>query len=137
MMRMKMSMMLVGLALVSGCATKGYVATQTDPMTERLNQLEQKMTTLDARVPALDSRVTVLDSRVPAMESKLTNLDSRMMAMENKPAPRAELSPEDQAAIREARDMSRAALDKANSAEAAAQNAIQRSDRMFNLQQKK
>lgn len=137
MMRMKVSFMLVGLALVSGCATKGYVNTQTDPLVERMNQMEQKMSTLDARVPALDSRVTVLDSRVPAIESKLTSMDTRMTAMENKPAPRAELSPADQAAIREARDMARAALDKANSADAAAQDALKRSDRMFNLQQKK
>ncbi|MBT1072441.1 hypothetical protein [Pelotalea chapellei] len=137
MMRMKMPLMLVGLALVSGCATKGYVSTQTDPIVERLSTLEQKMSTLDARVPALDSRVTVLDSRVPAMESKLTTLDTRMTTMENKPAPRAELSPADQTAIREARDMAKAALDKANSAEAAAQDALKRSDKMFNLHQKK
>ena len=136
MKRMKIPMMLVGLALVSGCATKGYVVTQTDPITERLNKLEQKMSTLDARIPTLDSRVTVLDSRVPALESKVMTMDTRMMAMEEKLAS-GQLSPADQAAIREARDMARSAMDKANSVEAAAQEATRRSDRMFNLQQKK
>lgn len=144
MRHIKIPLLLVAAALVSGCATKGYVTTQTDPLLERLGQLEQKMTALDARVPSLDSRVTILDSRVPALESRVTGLEGRLSALEpkvnnleNRPAPHATLSPEDQTAIREARDNARAALDKANSAEAAARENAKRSERMFNLQQKK
>ena len=99
--------------MLSGCVTKGYVSRQLDPISCRVDVLETKSASLDQRVNALESRLATLESTVS--QAQLAN-----KAMLDAAAARAADSAQ-----------------KAEAAAAAATQAADKTEKMFELGQKK
>ena len=111
---------------LSGCATKGYVHSQTDPMADRIAALESKVTTLEAM------------SGKPAL---LSDADKALIKQANDKAQQAldatgKLSVE----VGKVNEAAKNAETAAQNAQAAAQNAQtaeKKSEKLFQLEQKK
>lgn len=107
------SLLAVLLLLVAGCASKGYVGRQIDPVACKVDVLEKKAASLNERADSQEARLAALESQVS--QAQLAN--------------KAML---DEAAAR--------AADNAQRAEAAAASAAQaaeRAEKAFELGQKK
>lgn len=112
-MKFSPSLSILLLLLVAGCASKGYVNRQIDPVACKVDVLERKAASVDERANALETRLTTLESEIG--QAQLAN--------------KAML---DEATAR--------ASDSAQRAEAAAASATQsaeRAEKAFELGQKK
>jgi len=94
------------LVVSSGCATKGYVQNQVDPVACKVDVLETKTTSLESRLSALESQVS---------EAQLAN----------------------KAMLDEATTKATESAQRAEAAATAADLAAQRTEKMFELGQKK
>ncbi len=104
----------IGTALLStGCATKGFVQKQLDPISCRVDVLENRNASLQTKTDSLEARVAVLESQVK--EAQLAN----------------------KAMLDEATASASASAQRAEAAAAAAEQSAQRTQKIFELNQKK
>jgi hypothetical protein len=109
----------IALLFASGCATKEYVKTQVDPVSDRIGRIEARMTALEGK----------LDQAAKMGE----------LSMAEAKAARAEIAEVKDMAKKAQEDAARAG-DDANKSAAAAKNAEEaaaKAEKMFRLQQKK
>ena len=116
MKRMIYAVAALSLLAASGCATKGYVKSETDPLADRLGRLEGKVNALEARPVGMtgSERATMQDA-----------LDTARKALDT--ANRAES---------EAKD-AQAAAQRAEQSTAEAEKAAKKTEKIFKLEQKK
>ncbi|WP_224985101.1 hypothetical protein [Geomonas agri] len=98
---------------VSGCVTKGYVSKQVDPISCRVDVLETKNASLNQRINAFESRVATLESQVS--QAQLAN----------------------KAMLDDATARAADSAQRAEAAAAAATQAAARTEKLFELGQKK
>jgi outer membrane murein-binding lipoprotein Lpp len=132
MKRHTLPVLFVGL-LLSGCATKGYVKQQLNPVSCRVDVIESKQTTLEQKAASLESRLNQLEPRVTALEGQVNALPK---TMELTPADRALLSDAERRATESAQRAETAARTAESSATAADASA-KKAAKSFELGQKK
>jgi hypothetical protein len=140
---MRKSATVIGIMAVlglTGCATKGYVVSQTDPLTERLSNLENRVKSLEATV-ALPARLSDSDSAAlkQAGDNARQALDTANRASAEAAGANANASKVSDAAARSegAAARSESAAVRAEESAKSAQQAEQKSEKIFRLHQKK
>lgn len=101
------------LLLSTGCATKGFVQKQLDPISCRVDVLENRNASLQTKADSLEARIGALESQVS--QAQLAN----------------------KAMLDEATATASASAQRAEAAAAAAEQAAQRTQKIFELNQKK
>jgi len=113
----------IALLFASGCATKEYVKTQVDPLSDRLARVEARLTAVEAKL-----------NQVAAKEGELSKADraaiNEAKATANKALEVANKAEAD--AMRAGSDAS-----KAEAAARDAEKAAAKTEKMFKLEQKK
>lgn len=125
-MRDKLLVLSLVLLACTGCATKGYVNQQLDPLACRVDQIEAKQAALETRVSQVEARLAALETQVSALPQTL----------DLNPADKAMVSD----ALRSATESAQRAESAATSAQgsaSAAEMAAQRAAKAFELGQKK
>jgi hypothetical protein len=110
------------VALATGCATKGHVRSQVDPLSERIGGIEARLDAIDSKLAELSREAELAKGDRAAIE------EAKRMAQEAKAE--AARAGEDSGG-------SLPAAERAEQAAKAAENAAARTERMFRLQQKK
>src|SRR6185295_3902847 len=78
-------LMFAGLAVASGCASRGYVRktvnTSSDTLSARIekdeNETKEIRDSLDKKITGVDTKVAAVDSRVSGVDTKVSELDSK------------------------------------------------------------
>ncbi|MBT0666492.1 hypothetical protein KI809_19460 [Geobacter pelophilus] len=107
---------LMAIAGLSGCATEGFVHSQVDPLAERLGTLEKKVNALEAKPAGLSDAERMAISQADAKAQKALDAVGKLTA----DADRAE-----------------AAAKRAEAAAMEAKKEEKKSEKLFNLEQKK
>ncbi len=119
----------VALLVAAGCATKEYVKTQTDPLSERLGRIESRLNAIDAKLAQ------------PPKEAELSQADRAALEEAKATAKKAldAASKAEADAAKAAGDAAKAeaAAKRAEDAAAAAEKAAAKAEKMFRLEQKK
>lgn len=118
------------LLLGTGCATKEYVKTQVDPLSDRLGKIEARLNDLDAKI-----------NQVAAKEAQLTPADRAAIdeakTMAKNAMDAATKAQADAASAAGDAGKAAASAKKAEDAAAAAEQSAAKAEKMFKLQQKK
>ncbi|HLN79524.1 MAG TPA: hypothetical protein VK185_00865 [Candidatus Bathyarchaeia archaeon] len=124
----KVMLVLTSIAVLfaSGCATKNYVKTQVDPLSDRIGRIEARLNAMDGK---LDQAVKT--GQLSTAEAKAARAE---IAEAKDMAKKAEAD-----AARAAGDADKAAAAAKNAEEAAknAEKTAAKTEKMFHLQQKK
>lgn len=113
----------VALAFATGCATKAYVKSQVDPLSERIGRIE-------ARLDAIDAKLAEMAKADHAAIEEAKGMSQKAMDMANKAEAEAMRAGENAASAQ-------AAAERAEQAAKAAEKAAAKTEKMFRLQQKK
>jgi OOP family OmpA-OmpF porin len=70
--------LLAGMLVISGCATKGYVRQQVEPVQGRLDQIAEDKLKQDERIGQVETDVERTEMRVGSAEEKLTTVEGRL-----------------------------------------------------------
>ena len=132
---------------LTGCATKGFVVSQTDPLAERIGKLEDRVKSLEATV-ALPARLSDADSSAlkQAGDNARQALDTANRATAEAAGANANAKRVEDTAARsegaaarseDSAKRSEASAMKAEESSKSAQQAEQKSEKIFKLHQKK
>jgi len=119
----------VALAFATGCATKAYVKSQTDPLSERIGRIETRLDAIDAKLVQLSKDAEMAKADHVAIE-EAKGMAQKAMDMANKAEAEAMRAGENAASAQ-------AAAERAEQAAKAAEKAAAKTEKMFRLQQKK
>lgn len=123
----------IALLFASGCATKGYVKTQVDPVSERIGRIEAGMNAVEGK---LDQALKDAEaSKTQSQADRAAIAEAKAMA--NKAQDTANKAEAE--AMRVGGDVSKAeaAAKRAEEAAREAEKAAAKTEKMFRLQQKK
>jgi peptidoglycan-associated lipoprotein len=67
----------IGIFILSGCATKKYVGEQLTPVTERVAQAETKIAQSEDQINKLGERITADESKITKVEGDLGKVDAK------------------------------------------------------------
>jgi chromosome segregation ATPase len=109
----------IALLFASGCATKGYVKTQVDPVSDRIGGLEARMNAIESKLDQTTKDTESLKGQSQTDQAAIAD----MKAMAQKAEADAMRAGED--------------AKKAEEAAREAEKAAARAEKMFHLQQKK
>lgn len=119
----------VALAFATGCATKAYVKSQVDPLSERIGRIETQVNAINAKLDQLSKEAEMGKAdRMGIQDAK--NMAQKAMDMANQAKEEAARAGENTA-------KAQAAAERAEQAAAEAQKAAAKTEKMFHLQQKK
>jgi hypothetical protein len=119
----------VALAFATGCATKAYVKSQVDPLSERIGRIEARLDAIDAKLVQLSKDAEMAKADHAAIE-EAKGMAQKAMDMANKAEAEAMRAGENAASAQ-------AAAERAEQAAKAAEMAAAKTEKMFRLQQKK
>ena len=76
-MRQQIPLLLIGMALLSGCATKSYVRENVDPLQNKLNQVAQQVSQQGTELQQTKQDVEKNSTAISATDEKATAADQR------------------------------------------------------------
>jgi len=112
----------VALAFATGCATKAYVKSQVDPLSERIGRIETRLDAIDAKLVQLSKDAEMAKADHAAIE-EAKSMAQKAMDMANKAEAEAMRAGENAASAQAAAER--------------AEKAAAKVEKMFRLQQKK
>ena len=120
----------IALLFASGCATKEYVKTQVDPLSDRIGRIEARLNAVEAKLNQAVAKEAELSQADRAAINEAKAMSKNALDMANK----AEAE-----ALRAGGDANRAeaAAKKAEAAASEAEKAAAKTEKLFRLEQKK
>ena len=75
---------LAGVVVLSGCATKKYVAQQVDPVQQKLNQVDQAQQSTQKQLDAAEPKISAAQEKADAADAKANEASGQATAVGKK-----------------------------------------------------
>src|SRR5579864_1866494 len=84
MKKAELAMVLAGMVLLGGCATKRYVADQVDPVNQKVNDVDQKQQGTQKQLDQAETKISAVDEKANSADTRAGDAISRADAASKK-----------------------------------------------------